>query len=181
MGKLTDKQIRFCNEYLIDLNATQAAIRAGYSEKTANRIASENLSKLDIQQYLKKKQEEKEKRTEITADMVIKELAAIAFSDRTAIAKVRNEPLYNSETGNIMLDESGKVITAPIVEITETDTLSEDVKKAISGIKQGRKGIEISSYDKVKALELLGKHLGMFNEKQQDENADETVRIIDDV
>lgn len=49
---MTEKQKRFADEYLIDLNATQAAIRAGYSEKTANRIASENLSKLDIQEYI---------------------------------------------------------------------------------------------------------------------------------
>ena len=53
MAKLTPKQKAFCDEYLIDLNATQAAIRAGYSEKTANRIGNENLSKLDIQNSIK--------------------------------------------------------------------------------------------------------------------------------
>lgn len=52
IANLTDKQKRFCEEYLIDLNATQAAVRAGYSAKTANRIGTENLSKLDIQNYL---------------------------------------------------------------------------------------------------------------------------------
>lgn len=55
MMKLTSKQQRFCDEYLVDLNATQAAIRAGYSKKTAKQIAQQNLTKLDIQEYIKKK------------------------------------------------------------------------------------------------------------------------------
>ena len=76
--KLTDKQKRFCDEYLIDLNATQAAIRAGYSEKTANRIASENLSKLVIQEYIKEKQEEIADRNAVTVDFVINGIKDIA-------------------------------------------------------------------------------------------------------
>ena len=55
MMKLTSKQQRFCDEYLVDLNATQAAIRAGYSKKTAKQIAQQNLTKLDIQEYIKKR------------------------------------------------------------------------------------------------------------------------------
>ena len=61
MAKLTAKQQRFCDEYLTDLNATQAAIRAGYSQKTAGVIASENLKKPNIQEYIKKRMDEKEK------------------------------------------------------------------------------------------------------------------------
>lgn len=63
---MTERQKRFCDEYLIDLNATQAAIRAGYSERTANRIASENLSKPDIQQYISEQLERMH--SELTAD-----------------------------------------------------------------------------------------------------------------
>lgn len=69
--KLTPKQERFVHEYLVDLNASAAAIRAGYSKKTANRIASENLSKPDIQIAIKEAQDSIQKRTEITQDMVI--------------------------------------------------------------------------------------------------------------
>ena len=104
MPNLTEKQKRFCEEYLIDLNATQAAIRAGYSKKTANRIAAENLSKLDIQNYLKELMQERSERTGITADTVLEELKKIALSD-----------------------------------------------------------VEISGKEKLKALELIGKHLGIFN------------------
>jgi phage terminase small subunit len=58
MGKLTEKQKAFCNEYLIDLNATQAAIRAGYSKKTAGQIGEQNLKKLEIKSYIGDKLEE---------------------------------------------------------------------------------------------------------------------------
>lgn len=70
--KLTGKQQRFVDEYLIDLNATQAAIRAGYSEKTAQQMGSENLSKLVIQEAIEKAQAERSERTEVTQDYVIK-------------------------------------------------------------------------------------------------------------
>lgn len=157
MPKLTEKQKRFCEEYLIDLNATQAAIRAGYSRKTAFAIGVENLRKPLIQQKISALQSEQSKRTEITADMVLKELAAIAFSDRTEFAKI---------------DDDGIVIFTP------TDQLSPEVRKVIAGIKEGKFGTEVSSYDKVRALELLGKHLGIF-EKRED-NAD-TLAKLDEV
>ena len=88
MAKLTDKQKRFCEEYLVDLNATQAAIRAGYSQKTAYRIGAELLQKTSVSEHLQKLIDERSKRTEITADRVLRELAAIAFSDRTELAQV---------------------------------------------------------------------------------------------
>src|SRR5687767_14453823 len=79
--ELTDKQKRFCEEYLVDLNATKAAIKAGYSEKTANRIASENLSKPDIQKYLSMRKEELSKSLQITQEMVLEGYRRLAFYD----------------------------------------------------------------------------------------------------
>lgn len=81
MINVTDKQRKFCDEYLIDLNATQAAIRAGYSEKTANRIASQNLSKLDIQKYISERQKEVQERANIKQDEIINELKKIGYTD----------------------------------------------------------------------------------------------------
>lgn len=138
---LTPKQKRFVAEYLVDLNATAASIRAGYSKKTANRIGSENLSKPDIQAAIQKRQEELQSKLEITQERVITELAKVAFANGTMYAKV----------------------SGGIVVLTETDRLTEDQRAAVSGIKEGKFGIEVSTYDKVKALELLGKHLGVFN------------------
>ena len=74
MAKLTDKQAIFCKEYLKDLNATQAAIRAGYSEKTANRIGHENLTKLDIQEEIQRLMNERSDRVEIEADDILKSI-----------------------------------------------------------------------------------------------------------
>lgn len=74
MARLTPKQQRFVDEYLIDLNATQAAIRAGYSEKTARQIGEQNLSKLDIAEAIAKAQEQRQQRTQVTQDDVIKGL-----------------------------------------------------------------------------------------------------------
>lgn len=81
MSKLTNKQSRFVEEYLIDLNATQAAIRAGYSEKTAQIIGFENLSKPIIQEDLQKRMDAQSKRTEITADQILQEIASIAYDE----------------------------------------------------------------------------------------------------
>lgn len=74
---LSDKQQRFCDEYLLDLNATQAAIRAGYSEKTAKQIGSENLSKPDVNAYLLARMKAREQRTQITQDMVLRDIDTI--------------------------------------------------------------------------------------------------------
>lgn len=156
--KLTAKQKKFVDEYLIDLNATQAAIRAGYSEKTANRIASENLSKLDLQQYLKKRQEELQNKSEVTQQRVIEELASIAFSKSTDYATVKGG----------------------CVKIKDTDKLTEKQKSAITGIKSTQFGVEIKLADKIKALELIGKHIGMFKDKE-DTPPESVVQIVDDI
>ena len=81
MKELTEKQKRFCEEYLVDLNAKQAAIRAGYSTKTADRIAGQNLNKLEVKSYIEQKRAEQSERTGIKADEVINELSKIAFAN----------------------------------------------------------------------------------------------------
>lgn len=117
------------------------------------------MRKLEVQDKISELRSKQSKRTEITADRVLSELAAIAFSDRTEIAKI-------TEKG--------------FVEFTPTDKLSSEVKRTISGIKEGKFGIEVATADKVKALELLGKHLGIFD-KREDDDTDTEIRIVDDV
>ena len=137
MPKLTEKQKRFCEEYLIDHNATQAAIRAGYSAKTANRIASQNLSKLDIQNYLELLMQERSKRTEITADSVVNEIAKIAFSDAKTSGKDKMEALLwlakyllilvNKETaGNSIDNETREKIDQILKAMNEYDTTASN-------------------------------------------------------
>lgn len=106
---LTPKQQRFCEEYLVDLNATQAAIRAGYSEKTANRIASENLSKPDIQQYIKEKQAEARNRTSITVDFVLNGIKEIAEQGEQENNRLKAFDLLGKHLGVYEKDNKSEV------------------------------------------------------------------------
>lgn len=174
MARLTEKQARFVAEYLVDMNATDAARRAGYSEKTAYAIGFENLRKPEIQEAIQAAMADRAKRTEITQDMVLRELAKVAFSNGSDFARVVSTP-----TVTTIVDEEGNVqqVLRPVqhVELVDTDQLSPEKRAAIAGIKEGKFGIEVKGYDKIRALELLGQHLGMFNGKegQKDESSDD--------
>ena len=193
MAKLTAKQQRFCDEYLIDLNATQAAIRAGYSPKGMNKRVSRMMANEGIQADIKERQKELEERTEITQDSVLHELALIAFAKASDYARVVEKDAMVEVDGNMVpvLDEDGNQVKYRTVEPILTDELTEDQKKAIAVIKKGRDGFEIKPYSKIQALELLGKHLGMFTEKVEVKNTtpnafeglttEELKKLIDDV
>lgn len=174
MARLTEKQARFVAEYLVDMNATDAAKRAGYSEKTAYAIGFENLRKPEIQEAIQAAMEERAKRTAITQDMVLRELAKVAFSNGTDFARVVSTPMV---TTIIDEDSNPQEVIRPVqhVELVDTDQLSPDKRAAIACIKEGKFGIEVKGYDKVKALELLGQHLGLFSGKEahRDESADD--------
>lgn len=174
---LTDKQKRFCEEYLIDLNATQAAIRAGYSPKTAEQTASRLLRNVKVQEYIAKRQKELSRSTQITQERVIKELALIAFSNNADYARVVEKKMQTEVDGMLVdvLGEDGKPIMYRTVEPVLTDELTEEQKRALAVIKKGRDGLEVKSLDKVRALELLGKHLGIFTEKIE-ANVNDTTR-----
>jgi phage terminase small subunit len=164
MAKLTAKQEAFVKEYLIDLNATQAAIRAGYSVNRASELGYQLLQKTTVSKAIARAMEDRSKRTGITADMVINELAQIAFANGTDFAKVVEKPMIVNNS-YVMDPDTGQLKTYTAVELIPTDKLPEDKRKAVAGIKEGKYGIEVASCDKVKALELLGRHLGMFKDK----------------
>lgn len=146
VAKLTDKQQRFVDEYLIDLNATQAAIRAGYSAKTADQQGSRMLANVKIKQAVAEKQAQRSKRTGVNQDRVVLELAKVAFAKMTDI-----------------VDSNGR-----IKEDASPDDLAciESIKYKESDNEYGgsvEREVKIAS--KLKALELLGKHLGMWSDK----------------
>lgn len=147
---MTEKQKLFADEYLIDLNATRA-YRVAYPsvkrDETAKSAGSRMLTNVNVAKYIKERMEERQKRTEVTQDRVVEELAAIAFSKATDYVEIRS----NGVTG--------------VVIIKPTSELSDAQIRAIAGIKEGANGIEIKLNDKEKALELLGRHLGMWNDK----------------
>ena len=150
--ELTEKQKLFCDEWLKDMNGTRA-YKVAYKSTKSDHVAATNAGRLlrnaEVQKYIQEKQKEREKRTEITQDMVLKELAKLAFTDRTGIVQIKK--------GN----------AGDVVVIKSTDDLTEEQKALISGIKETKFGIEVTFYNKEKSLELIGRHLGMFNDKLQ--------------
>lgn len=167
--KLTEKQKRFADEYLIDLNGTRA-YKAAYpsvkKDNTAAVNANRLLRKTNIAAYIAKRQQAQQERTEITQDMVLRELAAIAFSDATDYAKVieKTAEVVQDGTSVPVLDAQGNPVIYRTIEPELSQNLNAKQKAAISTIKQGRSGWEIKAHDKLKALELLGKHIGMFGQ-----------------
>jgi len=148
-GGLTDKQKLFIKEYLIDLNATQAAIRAGYSKKNADKIGPELLGKTRIKEAIKKAMDKRSDRLDITADNVLKELAKIGFSDMRKFTKWGPEGIDLKKSGELS-DEDAACVA--------------EVSQSITG---AGGSIKFKLHDKKGALELLGKHLGIFNEKME--------------
>lgn len=172
-SELTPKQARFVEEYLIDLNATQAAIRAGYSEKTARQIGEENLSKPDIATAIGKAMAERSARTEITADRVLKELAKIGFAD------IRKAVSWRSNVVGMVEGEDGeeRLVANNEVTLINSDELDDDTAAAIGEVSQGKGGtLKIKFHDKKGALVDIGRHLGMFTDKVELGGA---VRIIE--
>lgn len=168
---MTDKQIIFANEYLIDLNGTRA-YKEAYphvkNDNTAAAAATRLMNVPDVKEYIEKRIKDRLERIEVTQDDVIQELAAVGFANVPEYAKVVTKPIMiQTENGDYVpaLDSEGNQMYCQAVEITETKELTRRQVKAISGIKQGKNGIELTTYDKVKALELLGKHLGIFKDK----------------
>lgn len=162
VNTLTKKQKRFVEEYLIDLNATQAAIRAGYSPDTAQQMGSENLSKPVIKNAIDKAIAERSRRTGINQDRVIQEIAKLAFLNPIDVidmdeATIKGEA--NRDDTACIASVKVKVIPGEDGNITER---------------------EVKTYDKLKALELLGKHLGMFTDKLKMEGNVPVVIMGDD-
>lgn len=159
--KLTPKQAAFVAEYLIDLNASAAARRAGYSEKTAGAIGDKLLKKAEIQESLSAAMKARANRTEITQDRVLQELGRIGFSDLRC---------YFHDDGSLK----------PIHE------LDDDAAAALSGVKVVTTSVgedvlyvkEIKLWDKKGGLELIGKHLKMFTEKVEVDVSDSLRDIL---
>lgn len=156
---MTPKQRAFVGEYMIDLNATAAAKRAGYSPKTAMQIGEQNLRKVEIKAAIKVSSDARAARTEITADKVLRELAKIGFGD------IRD--LFTSE-GHIRRVEDMEPTVSAMIQSIEVV-----VRKADDGT-GSEQTAKIKLWDKLAALDKMGRHLGLFSDstsKSQDSAA----------
>lgn len=154
MADLTPKQARFVEEYLIDLNATQAAIRAGYSAATAEQIGYQLLQKTLVSAAVARAKAERSARIGLHADRVLEELAAVGFAklDDFATWGPGRFSLLDSE------EVDARAVQAITLKETTIPTENGDIVKTEQGIKL---------HDKIGTLKLLGQHLGMFAEKHE--------------
>lgn len=161
--ELNDKQRRFCEEYVIDLSQTQAAIRAGYSPKTAYSSGNRLLSYVECKKYIEILQKDMRLRSGITADRVIEEIAKIAFSDI-------NDVLDEGNTIRDITKLSNRV-SATVSSVKVVETLGEVPTRRT----------EVKFYDKGAALDKLGRHLGIFEKdnKQQAAAKEYTMKLPD--
>lgn len=142
-NKLSAKRQRFVDEYCIDFNGTQAAIRAGYSIKSANEQAARLLAYDSVKKALDEKKLEIAESSKLKVSDVIDELRKIAFSDITQVVS----------------------FNAAKAKIKSSRKLSEDARKVIASVSQTQNGLTIRMHDKVKALELLGRYLNIFTDR----------------
>lgn len=153
--KLTIKQKRFVEEYLIDFNATQAAIRAGYSEDTAYSIGSENLNKPEIKRMIEEKTKEFSDKAVLTKEMVVAELMKIGFSNMQDYMSITKDGDPFVDLSALTRDQAAAISEFTVDDYTEgRGDDARDVKR-----------VKIKLSDKRAALVDLGKHLGLFTEK----------------
>ena len=147
---LTEMQRKFCDEYLIDLNATQAAIRAGYSPRSASELGKQLLQKPLVAAEVARARAKQSRRTGITADRVLRELARVAFCNPGDI--------IDPDTAEVLPDASEddkRCIAGVKVKYVPHKNEDGDFEEAIER--------EIKLCDKLKALDMLAKHLGMYD------------------
>lgn len=164
--KLTAKQERFCKEYIIDLNATQAAIRAGYSKKVAGSIGFENLRKPEIENYISSLQEKKSIELDFTFERIANEFGKIAFGD------VRH--YFNDHGRMIDINELESHVSATIKSVTiqqeKTTVMGEVIVE--SAIKK------VEGYNKLSALESLAKMFGHFEKDNKQKGNESQVTVF---
>ena len=158
---LKGRQLRFIDEYLIDLDATQAARRAGYR---ACYEAGKNLEQdWRVKQIVKERMEARAMRCQVSADRVLKELEFAAFFDPIGVVQVKIQRERPGKDGGV------ETYTDTCIRCAEDmEHLSPEIRRCITGWKYDRAGNFLLTFrDKDKALELIGKHLGMFVEKTE--------------
>ena len=172
---LNAKQQRFVDEYLKDSNATQAAIRAGYSKKTAGSIGDENLKKPDIKKEIKRRQAILTKKAGLTAEQIINEVSSLAFSNVADYMDVENNEIILKDWSKLSREQLAAVQEISVVREKYIKGHNSDDDKFLQIIK-------FKLHDKRPNLELLGRRFNAFPNKLQlsdpDDKPLEIVRVV---
>lgn len=160
MAGLTVRQQVFVQEYLIDLNGTQAAIRAGYSPRSADVEASRLLANAKVAEAVARAKAERSARIGLTADRVLEELAAIGFARMPDYAEWGDGDTMGLKPSVDLSEQQA----AAIVQVTETEKFVKSLGRGEQLMSRER---SIKLHDKVGTLKLLGQHIGMFSEKHE--------------
>ena len=161
MKPLTPKQKKFCEQYLIDLNATQSAIRAGYSARRASEIGYQLLHKTTVQGTIQKLQKSLSEKTEVSAQRVVKEFAKIAFTNPKS--------LYGKDGSPISITDLPDDVACMVSEVKTRHIQSKDSPVIVE--------TTYRLHSKVAALENLSKHLGLF-EKDNIQKGNEIQAVV---
>lgn len=165
MAKLTDKQEMFCKEYLIDLNATQSAIRAGYSESSAAEQGYENMIKPHIQSRVAELIAERNERVQVDADDILNHLNILRSSRIDEYVELVEREVLISED-----PEEYKMVKN--LEFKSFDQLSEEQLMCIESIKDTKFGIEMKLHGKDWTIEKINKHIGFYEKDNEQGKAD---------
>jgi phage terminase small subunit len=175
VGKLTPKQKRFVVEYLVDLNATKAAERAGYSKHTANEQGSRLLANVSVSAAIDAKQEKRLQKMEISGERVLNELALLGFSNMLDYISVGENGAARVDLSKLTRDQAAAMQEITVEEFTERTGEDEDGKPTLENVRRTK----FKLADKRGALVDLGRHLKLFTDRLQVE--DERQLEIQDV
>jgi phage terminase small subunit len=162
MKELTPKQKRFCQEYIIDFNGTQAAIRAGYSKKTAKELASQLLTKLNIQTEIQGLANIITDKALVTTEEIVREYKKLAFTDSADLFDFKVEMVS-------VINDDGEVEEKPVTKpfLKDYKDIPPEALAAISEIRETNQGIAIKLHSKQAALDSLSKYQGIFTDKHE--------------
>lgn len=162
MIELNKKQKRFCEEYVKDFNGTQAAIRAGYSKNSANEQSSQHLAKLHIQAYIKELADKATSKNNVTVEKIVAEFSKIAFS---SIAHLHNSWISLKDFETLTDDQKDSIesIQTRVRKMSDNDVVI-DVEE-----------VKIKLYDKQRALENLGKYMGIYEADNEQTNSQSVI------
>jgi len=152
LPKLTDKQEMFCKEYLVDLNATQAAIRAGYSEKTANVTSCEYLSKPSIASRIADLKAKRSEKVEVQAEDILRHLNVLRNSNIKDYIEIKT----------IIGGTEENPVNIQVVEFKDFSKLTEEQLMCIDSVKNTAHGIELKLHGKNWTIDQINKHIGFY-------------------